>query len=201
MITSRYQKSIKRQIKMMESSSFLKLLEEEDETMLENFERIKDINRLGYLTVESQAGLEREGTNEQTGKEYHISERAYIAGFMPESVASSFIRFMSIHTDKIVQYVPQVEDTTYLPSELDVPLTISEDASEDKDGGETKVATHMSPALPKSVWNDWRKQCHISKKERVVFVECYDPKWNRHAMSCNGLFTDVFSVLNILVGV
>jgi len=187
--TNSYKVSIAKQLRMLNSASFLDSIQEEDDTMIQNFERIKHINRHGYLTVESQAGLHRSGINPQTRQTYSINERAYIAGFIPTQLATRFIKLMSLHTDKIAQYVPKVSDTTYLPSQLDVPLTVESG----------KVVTHMSPALPVHVWDMWRTQCHIHQREPVVFVECYDPKWDRHAMSESGLFTDVLHVLNMIL--
>lgn len=162
------------------SPSFLQVRKNEDPTMLKYMGILQRINKYGYLTTESQAG-HKSGTN---------YERAYIAGFMLETLAEKFIKNMGIFTDKTAIYLPKCKNNTHLPASLDVPLTLNK-----KSGKVVVVVTHMSSALPDSVWELQRKQLNIDKSEKIVFIECWDPKWCRNASNYNGLFTDVLKML------
>ena len=61
--------------------------------------------------------------------------------------------------------------------------------------GETTVSTHMSLVLPESVWEMYRKEAHLNKTEKVVYIICWDTKWNRNASGSLGLFNDVVRIL------
>jgi hypothetical protein len=56
----------------------------------------------------------------------------------------------------------------------------------------------MSTALPANVWDFYRKEAHIDKSEKVVYVFCWDPLWNRGAAGAKGLFTEVLKVLKTI---
>jgi len=160
--------------------------------MLQHMQHLKEINAHGFLTVNSQGGHKSSGSSKLDGKHYEISERAYLVGFMLEKDASAFITKCNIMTDKNIVFVPFCDDNVYIPSSLDIPLTIT------KKGKETIVDTHTSSILPFSVWHSYRKQSHINKTEKIVFNQCWDTKWNRNASSSSGLFTDVLGVLKTL---
>ena len=110
---------------------------------------------------------------------------------MLEEEAQKFIKNMGIYTDKNAVYVPFCSNDVKLPSALDIPLTIT------KIDGKILVETHTSLTLPESVGNFFRKEMKLSKTEKVVFVTCWDPKWNRLASGKKGLFTEVVNVLKM----
>lgn len=143
-------------VKTLASDAFIKRITEEDDTMLKHLSIIKEINKHGYITNDSQTG------NKNIKETYEIKQRTYIYGFMLEPVAQHFIKNMSLYTDKGAIYIPICDDT--IPSNLDIPLTIT------KINGEIKTDTHMSSALPFSVWESYRKQLHINKNEKIVFI-------------------------------
>jgi|LauGreDrversion4_2_1035121.scaffolds.fasta_scaffold98016_2 hypothetical protein len=176
-------------VKMLSSKEFIERVKEEDETMLEHLDTLKNINKNGYITVNSQAGRKEKGKSFQTGKPYEMIERAYTIGFMQESKASIFIKNMSF-TDKNAAFVPYCDDKMHLPSSLDIPLTIT------KTEGHTRIETHTSLTLPESVWQHYRKQAGISKGEKIVFITCWDTKWNRNASTKNGLFSEILKALS-----
>ena len=170
----------KKAVALFETEAFIQRVKEEDPTMLKHLPLLQKINKLGFLTVNSQAG------NRSKGKGYEILERAYLVGFMLEKDAEQFIKNMGVHTDKNAVYVPVCDET---PSSLDVPLTITK-----KD--DVKVETHMSTSLPKEAEAFFRKMAFLNKSEKVVFLFCWDPLWCRLASGRNGLFTDVIRVLS-----
>ena len=176
-------------VKMFSSHEFIQRIQEEDSSMLKHLHILQEINAHGYLTNESQAGRKSSGISVFDGKQYETSERAFVSGFMQETTAVEFIKQMNTTTDKNAMFVTHCEDSLYLPSSLDIPVTIT------KKGGKTEVNTHMSSALPQSVWHSWRKQVHLNKTEKIVCIVCWDPLWNRNASGRNGLFSDVLHVL------
>ncbi len=178
-------------VKYLSCDDFKKRCFEEDKTMLKHFNIIKKINSSGFLTIESQAGKKETGINPETKKNYEIIERAYIAGFMLESEAADFVKNMGIHTDKNAVFIAACADDTYIPSALDIPLTLQ------KKNGKYEVATHGSMVIPHYVWEMYRKQLHINKSEKIVHILCWDTKWNRNASGATGLFTDVLKILKM----
>lgn len=187
--------SIKASVKLLSSPEFLQRVKEEDERMVAHLDILRKINQKGFLTVNSQAGIRSTGRSQidgpDFGKPYETNERAYLLGFMLEAEAAEFLKKMSLSTDKNAIFVPFCDDSIYIPRELDIPLTVSKVGA-----NKEKIVTHMSIALPESVWNSYRKQARINKSEKVVFLLCWDTKWNRNASSSHGLFTDVLKMLS-----
>lgn len=158
--------------------------------MLRFLPRFLEINQLDFLTTNSQAGHAQKGTSAITGKPYTSSERAYLEGFLPEAKAEQFIKNMALHTDKNAIFVPSCTSFD-IPSNLDIPLTITESE------GKQKINTHMSTAVPTSHTDMLRKQLKLNKSEKVFYIFCWDPMWNRLASNKNGLFSDVIRILKM----
>jgi hypothetical protein len=176
----------KRAVAKFDSPEFIERIRSEDPTMIRQLPILKEINRLGFITTESQAG------RSSKGKDYELIERAYICGFMLEKDAVKFIRDMGMITDKNSVYVPLTGDDIYIPGSLDVPLTLQ------IKNGITEVVTHTSIALPRG-WHDmFRKAIGLNKSEKAVYIVCWDTHWKRLASSKSGLFTDVLKVLQLL---
>ena len=171
-------------VALFNSAEFKERVNEEDATMLRQLATLQEINRNGFITVNSQAGAKAKGKHHETGKAYENIERAYLMGFMLETKAPEFIKNMGLKTDKNAVFVPVCSDDINLPSVLDIPLTIT------KSAGTTKVDTHFSSALPKSAFDSFKKQVKLSKSEKVVFIFCWDSEWGR-----KGLFKDVLRIL------
>ena len=185
----KFKEALQKSVQLLSSREFIKRVKEEDETMMKHLPLLQDINKSGFLTVNSQGGQKQSGKSALDGKHYEISERAYLVGFLLEEKAVAFLKDLSLRTDKNGIFVPFCEDTISIPSNLDIPLTIM------KKGGSITVETHSSVVLPESVWHSFRKQAHISKSEKIVFVLCWDTKWNRNASNSSGLFKDVLKIL------
>ena len=174
-------------VALFNSAEFKERVNEEDATMLRQLATLQEINRNGFITVNSQAGAKAKGKHHESGKAYENIERAYLMGFMLETKAPEFIKNMGLKTDKNAVFVPVCSDDINLPSALDIPLTIT------KSAGTTKVDTHFSSALPKSAFDSFKKQVKLSKSEKVVFIFCWDSEWGR-----KGLFKDVLRILRSL---
>ena len=89
----------KKIIQMFDSDNFKQRIRDEDRTMIRHLDILKEINKYGYLTTESQAGRKcyKGKKSYFDGKPYEIKERAYISGFMKKDNAEKFIKEMGIY--------------------------------------------------------------------------------------------------------
>jgi hypothetical protein len=186
----KFKDALKRSVEMFESDDFKQRIREEDDTMVKYITILKEINKHGYITFDSQAGRCRKGKKSYfDSKPYEIKERAYMIGFMKKDIAEKFIKQMGINTDKNALYVPICGDNIEIPRALDIPLTITINEKE------TVVSTHTSAVIPQSYANFIKKQVKLSKSEDAVCIVCWDTKWCRSAGDKNGLFTEVLTTL------
>ena len=109
---------------------------------------------------------------------------------MLENDAKIFINNISINTDKIAINIEQ--NAINWDSQISIPLTI------EKVNNKWKVFTHMSTTVPPKYY--WAQQTNlgINNSHKVLYILCFDPKWNRNASSKNGLFTDVLKILKTI---
>ena len=166
----------KKAVAKFDNPEFIANIKEEDSTMVKHLDILKQINENGYLTKNSQAGR-------KTSKE---NEKAYIQGFMMKKHAIEFVTKMNIETDKNAVYVSINEKEPI----FNIPLTIEKNKWE--------VVTHMSLTIPLRIWNQERKYLNINNDENIVYIFCWDPKWNRNGSSKTGLFTDVLKILKTI---
>jgi hypothetical protein len=186
----KFVKAQSKAVSMFSSQSFINAIKEEDPTMVKNLKFLKTINKLGYITTNSQVGNKLVGEKSSIdGKSYEIIERAYTTGFMLEKDAIKFIKNLGVMTDKNAIFIPYCNNDIYLHPSLDIPMTIIKKESK------IKVFTHMSTTYPKSYWNKERKIAKLNKSDNIVYIFCWDTKWNRKGTTKNGLFTDVIKML------
>jgi hypothetical protein len=167
-------------IKMFDTTKFLERIKEEDSRMLKYLPLLKKMNEYSFITIESQAGL-----HIKTSKN---NEKAYVSGFIQESKAEKFIKHLSLNSDKVAFIIYVVDNSFDIPSKYDIPLTTEND----------KVVTHMSTIIPQSIINMYKKEIKINKSEKIVLIECIDPKFNRDAKTKDGLFVDVLKTLKAI---
>jgi len=185
----KFQEAVLKSVTHLSSPEFEKRVEEEDPSMKKHVPILTEINSLGYITVNSQAGNHYNGINSETKKKYDHSEKAFLLGFMLQSTAAVFIEELALHTDKLAQVLHATTDKQILalPSALDLPLTM------DRISG--NVHSRMPNTVSGAQLDAWRKECHIDKTEKIVHVMCYDLQWNRNASGPGGLFKDVLRIL------
>ena len=162
------------------SADFIKRINDEDDTMLKHLDILQNINMKGFLTVQSQAG------NKIINKKYEIYEKAFIAGFMLEDIAIKFMKNFNIYTDKNCINIPYSNN---ISTSLDIPLTIT------NKNGEINVDTHFPHVFTEEIWNYYRNELKLDKSEKIVFILCWDNKWNRNASDIDGLFIDAYKIL------
>ena len=182
-INMKFQDAAKKSVAYLLGPEFKERVLDEDPTMLKHAPILAEINRHGYISFNSQAG--RKYKSKVHASEYW--ERAYIEGFMLQSKAALFIKEMALHTDKVAQvlHLTTDESTLYLPSSLNTPVTLENE----------QTRTHMPNIVSDATWQRLRKQHHIDKTEKIVWVSCYDLTWNRSAVGAKGLFKEVLHVL------
>lgn len=182
-----FQQALTKAIANLDSEEFFERVKEEDSNMLSQIPIIKQINELGYLTIDSQAGNLTEGKL-RSGINFTIMEKSYVQGFMPADKASKFVKLMNIVTDKIALVIPTSEDN--LSASFDIPLTMTISDS-------VEINTHMSTAIPPYLMAEYKKELGITSTDAVL-VLCYSNVWNEHASSRNGLFKVVKKTLQKL---
>ena len=187
----KFREAVKESVKHLRSSEFLERVKEEDERMISEIDILTKINEKGFLTFNSQSGRQEKGKHYKDKKPYTINERSYIMGFMLKTKAVSFLQNMNLHTDKMAFAIPVSKCDIDIPSELDIPLSIS------KHAGKETVNTHMSLAIPKDYMNFQLKQSKINRTEPVLFIFCFDPQWNRYCSDKNGLFSNIVKILSM----
>ena len=168
-------------IHKFDTDDFLTRIKEEDETMLQHLPILKKMNEKGFITTSSQAGRKSGGVN----KPYVMEERAFVEGFMPYKKAVTFLKRMNLYTDKNATNVFIYDNTKFVKSELDIPLTIT------TQNNKTNIDTHMPLSFPIHHFNLYKKSNKINLSENVLYVFCWDPIWNRNASNVDGLFSDV----------
>lgn len=171
---------------MLQSDAFKERVIEEDELMLKYIPLLVKINNAGFLTNQSQGGH---------AEKQNLMERAFITGFMLESTAAEFIKYMGLYTDKNAAQSIRNDDDGLFKGQLNIPVTVQK-----LNKTEIDVFTHLSMGVPTKVFEQYLKQSKINKTEKVVFVVCWDPLWKRNAAGRKGLFTEVLKILLMLKG-
>jgi hypothetical protein len=173
----RFNQAKKRAVEYFESGQFKSEDGAGDPSMIKYTSILAEINKLGFITTDSQGG--------QCDDVY--KERAYIEGFMRPAMAMKFMKEFNIQTDKIAMYIRPIPDKMGpSPSKLAIPVTLLMD-------GKTKVHSHLDSTISKSYIKDIQKD---DIDDEVVMIVCLDAVWCRDAM--NGLFEDVKRVLETI---
>lgn len=186
----KFDKAIKKMIKYLNSDEFQErgTGDSDAKDTLKSIHILTKINRKGYLTVDSQEGVNRMDTNIITKKKYKHIERAYIIGFMKTKQALKYNEKIN-KTDKVSIIIMQMPtkyfEKNYTTSKYWIPLTNSNN----------KIFTRMSASVPESHFDFQRKLAHINKSEHIEMVFTFDPVWGRKASSKNGLYKDVINSL------
>jgi hypothetical protein len=162
--------------------------------MKELIPTLKEINRLGLLTIESQPGKHVNYKHFLTNEDVEYSEKAFIAGFMQEELATKFIQYFNINTDKFAMAITIAGNEVDMSVKLDFPMRIIKN----KFQCTTEVHKHMSTSVPIDWFMVKRSHLFISPRENLVYLYCFDNKWNRLGNAEDGLFTDVLNALTFI---
>lgn len=132
------------------------------------FSQLEQMNRLGFITLDSQEGMQ--------------NERAYVCGFMQPGRAERFVESVNTSSDMVALILRPA--AKYVPN-TSIIVTRS------KGSQKTKIPLINS----RSDIANLQKDAGISAGARVVLVDCFDPKWERKAYSRDGLFCQVLAAL------
>ena len=171
--------------------------------MVAHIPQLVRINKLGMITINSQAGNVRHSKSAGAGKRGTEAERAYCIGFVRADAADKILRWMWTHTDKYA-----------------VKAYIGDDAMADfarigvttQDGGETWVTT-VNPAGPADFrngnypsagqWDRWTREERSMARaalgpylaspipESAVCLLFVDMTIGRLASAPSGLFSEI----------
>ena len=167
----------KKAVAKFNDQEFIINIKEEEPNMTKHLDILKQINQHGYLTTNSQAGIKTE----------NYEERAFIIGFMLRKDALHFVDNINMNTDKIALSV--VVADTYADPKLDIPLTM------ENKKGIWKSFYHMSTFVPVKHLIREKQKMGLDPNMDILYIFCWDPKWNRNASSNTGLITDVLKIL------
>jgi hypothetical protein len=179
----------------LNSSKFIKP-EMEDENMIKCVPLLQKINKLGFLTENSQRGSITQNPNKTI-----TIERAYLNGLMPLEQAKIFIKKFNISGNQIAYYMPifhmnKKQEQTVIDLMMPVTITLN------RKNKLKQVDSRQPTTFPHYVSEGILKAIHLSpqlyKNLNIVHIICIDPVWKRIAESKNGLFTNVCHVLQNL---
>jgi len=128
-----------------------------------------------------------------------LSQRAYLAGYMPQNIAYVFHYLFNLETDKIC--------TT--SEDCSIPLTYQIGYGPTFDPDDLYVS-HLSDKVPITTrtfpcdtCNDTWKEGYNAKLVNYDFVsvDCLDPKHGRNTVSQDGLFTEVLRILKKAIAI
>ena len=97
----------------------------EDPTMAAARPRLSDINRKGFLTVDSQMGKKEVQQNREGGSSFW--QRSYVSGVIPRHLAENFQQRMSFEDNVLILVENVGAPPARISNGMTVPLTLAED--------------------------------------------------------------------------
>jgi hypothetical protein len=193
---------------------FLKYTKEEGDNVqsitVEESNAIKEINDLGFITTNSQAGSFKEILNPKDvandkgspAKVYSDTERAYCDGFLRKELLDAFVTELKVGGKlEVVVYPRKVPRTG---------LTVEH--YEFEDGTVENFYTSTLPSYDPPDIQDLAMDLsdsvyHVSEEEdgfpidleKWVLVIAYDTRWKHHALNKDGLFVRIKKALETVL--
>ena len=194
------------------TADFLKYTKEEGDKVqsitVEEANVIKEINDLGFLTTNSQAGSVKEVVNPEgvvndkgsPAKLYVDTERAYCEGFLRKELVDAFIAELKVGGNvEVIVYprnVPRIGLTAehYAYDDGTVENRYFSRAPSYDKGDVEDVASDLSDSV-----------YHVSEEgpqmdlEKWVLIMPYDTRWKHHALEKDGLFVRIKKALETVL--
>lgn len=183
-------------IKYLESDSFKN--REDAETTINTIPLLKTINNNGFITENSQQGINSSGYNSSTGLYYSIKERAYISGFMKTQHAVKFTSWINTHTDKVAFIIYQVNKNVDFSKLPFIPVTVTANGKDKSDLTNFKPYTKIRTVLPENDITFLKKNSKLNLNESIEYISVIDPVYGRKSTNKNGLISDVIHGLSYL---
>jgi len=149
-----------------------------------NTDLLIEINKLGFITENSQEGVIQKGYNKETKLSYEIHERAYVTGFMLKDKALDFVNKIN-NSNKVAFIVSECSDEKY------IYVSISKNSKTNEFKGDTKLYTSLSSEIINAI----KKDMKLNKSENIEFICCFDPVYGRKASSKYGLYKTIIDSL------
>jgi hypothetical protein len=179
---------------------------EDDTDTLKVVDRLKQLNKLGFVTTESQTGGIQEGigVGKFKGKPYYIKQRAYILAITTPKIYEKLKQKISFNTELIMMARPSNKSILII-KERDllfdktqkIPVTIQK--KNNKFEAITNMISftefysngwnHLHEMLDKKILSDKNIQKNIC--ENTILVQIFDPVWNRESY----LFDSILKVI------
>ncbi len=183
-------------IEYLDSDSFKN--REDVQTTIRAVPLLKTINSKGFITQDSQQGINSSGYNSSSELYYSIKERAYVNGFMKRKNAEEFISWMNTYTDKIAFIIYQVDnniDFSVLPF---IPVTVSATGNNKNELTHFVQKTRIRTVLPENDIKFLKKMSKLNLTEPIEYISVIDPVYGRKATSKNGLLSNITDGLSFL---
>ena len=135
-------------IKYLSSSEFAN--REDAQDTLSSLSLIIDMVKHGFITENSQEGVQTKSKTYNTNEPFVLNERAYVCGFMHESDGELFMRLFSSKSDKVCLIIPRLEieeSEINFDRNKNIPLTIT------IKNGKYKVITSQLPWIPATAFD------------------------------------------------
>ena len=104
----KYSKAIHKMIKYLDSDEFSN--RNDAKNTIKSIPILKNINKKGYLTTDSQEGILSSGKHYITGKNFKMKERAYIIGFIKTQDAIKYSENLNKNSDKVAMIIYIISD-------------------------------------------------------------------------------------------
>ena len=95
---------------------------EEDPTMAQARPRLSEINKKGFLTIDSQMGKKEVRQHYVTGADYPSWQRSYVDGFMPRHLMNDFHQRMELEDSVVVLVDAPHENPSQIGGTISVTL-------------------------------------------------------------------------------
>lgn len=161
---------------------FKDYLEKNEPETIQHLPILQDINKSGFLILNSQTGSYSKNDNIEYVK------RSFITGFMLRNDASEFIGRVAIYTDKNAMCIAHCDH-------IDIPPTLAIPLSYEVNDNQIVFTKTFPSVLSTKEWNSAFEHVNLSDSEDVVMVFYWDTVWVRPADDKNGLFTNAVNLL------
>lgn len=167
----------------------------EDPTMAEARPRLSEINRKGFLTIDSQMGKKEVKEHPVTVADYPYWQRSYVDGFMPRHLTRNFHQRMELE-DSVVILIDDPHDRRPLRIGGTISVTL------DGDYFYTRIPVATSASFQESVDNVLPelssimsdKRCKELLRQDALNVRVVDMVWGRPFW----LFDKISQVLDVV---
>jgi hypothetical protein len=165
---------------------------EDDPDTLKVVDRLKQLNKLGFVTTQSQVGGIEKGKSIFNGKSYYYKKRAFIQAITTPKIYEKLKQKISFNTELIMQARPSnksilsnKEKDLLFDKTQRIPVTLQK--INNKFEAPTNLLSftdfysdnwnNLYQMLDKKILSDKNIQKNIY--ENTILVQIFDPVWNR----------------------